>query len=76
MINLFLKFFLSVFYFILGGGGLVDLDIVCLNDAKIKVHKVVMAAASSFFRVRINLILNQRLSNCIYNMIFAISSAF
>ena len=39
--------------FFSGGGGLVDLDIVCLNDVKIKVHKVVMAAASSFFRVSI-----------------------
>lgn len=69
--------FKASFHFILGGGGLVDLDIVCLNDAKIKVHKVVMAAASSFFRVRINLNLNQRFSNCIYKtMIFSISSAF
>ena len=39
-------------FFLTGGGGLVDLDIVCQNDVKIKVHKVVMAAASSFFRVR------------------------
>ena len=28
-----------------------DLDIICLDEIKIKVHKVVMAAASSFFRV-------------------------
>ena len=34
-----------------GGGGLVDLDIICLGEVKIKVHKIVMAAASSFFRV-------------------------
>lgn len=32
-------------------GGLVDLEIVC-QDRKIKAHKVVMAAASTFFRVR------------------------
>ena len=33
-----------------GSGGLVDLDIIC-QDKKIRVHKVVMAAASQFFKV-------------------------
>ena len=32
-----------------GSGGLVDLDIIC-QDKKIRVHKVVMAAASQFFK--------------------------
>ena len=32
-----------------GSGGLVDLDIIC-QEKKIKVHKVVMAAASTFFK--------------------------
>ena len=27
------------------------MDIICLDEIKIRVHKVVMAAASSFFRV-------------------------
>ena len=41
----------SCIEYLLGVGGLVDLDIICLDEIKIKAHKVVMAAASSFFKV-------------------------
>ena len=43
--------YLSCIQYLLGVGGLVDLDIICLDEIKIKAHKVVMAAASSFFKV-------------------------